>query len=190
MRRFLDSLLGRTRPVPPKAERLFAMSTAMVTLEAQLDLKPGDHAGIAFQAVESNYFTKMSVNLEELLKISTRDTGTKFTTETDRYNYRWINLQDPDFEDLVATIHVISETLIENGFGDQLLAALFRFTSAQGQAVYWIYNYKRGTFYPFVPSGNRTRDNAMELRLASAMERELPVEPELERWYPLWGIPF
>lgn len=33
------------------------------------------------------------------------------------------------------------------------------------------------------------RRNRAELYLRSAMEVELPIEPELERWYPLWGVP-
>ena len=56
--------------------------------------------------------------------------------------------------------------------------------------LYWIYNYKRGTFYPFVPAaGDQQRDNERELVLKAQIGTELPVEPELERWFPLWGIP-
>ncbi len=190
MRRWLDALLGRTRPVPSIIERLFAIATAEVTLETQLNLKPGDRAGITFRPVESAYFDRTAQELSGLLEISTRDTGTSYEVSTDSYGYRWIILRDPEFEDLVATIHVVSQTLTENGFGEQLLAAVFRFTTAEGKPIYWLYNYKRGTFYPFVPAGDRKRDNPLELRLASAMQRELPVEPELERWYPLWDIPF
>ncbi|HET7037843.1 MAG TPA: hypothetical protein VFI42_19375 [Thermomicrobiaceae bacterium] len=191
MRSFFDALLGRTRPEPPKIERLFAMSTAEVALESQLRLAPGDHAGITFRPVESAYFEQMSTDLQQLLQISAKDTGTEVKTLTDEYGYRWIVLADAQFEDLVATIHIISETLIEQQFGEQLLAAVFRFSTAEGRPVYWIYNYKRGMFYPFVPEGTgRKRDNAFELRLSSAMEKELPVETELERWYPIWDIPF
>ena len=28
-----------------------------------------------------------------------------------------------------------------------------------------------------------------ELQLKAQMSSELPIEPELERWFPLWGIP-
>ncbi|WP_423782934.1 PspA-associated protein PspAB [Ferrimicrobium acidiphilum] len=31
--------------------------------------------------------------------------------------------------------------------------------------VYWVYLYKRGTFYPFVPVGHERRDNERELSL-------------------------
>jgi hypothetical protein len=61
--------------------------------------------------------------------------------------------------------------------------------------MYWIYNYKRGTFFPFVPMVSTTdklrqRNNPEELRLAAAMDKELPMEPEKERWYPVWDLPF
>jgi hypothetical protein len=55
--------------------------------------------------------------------------------------------------------------------------------------LYLVYAYKRGAFYPFVPRGERGRDNAMELRLQAGLGRELPIEPELERWYPVWDAP-
>ena len=192
MRRFFDALLGRSQPAPSKIERLFAIATAQVALESQLNLRPEAQAGICFRPVESNYFDQVASELEDLLRISTRDTGTQYEIRTDEFRFRWVLLTDPEFEDLVATIHIVSQTLVEHQFGEQLLAAVFRFTAANGQAVYWLYSYKRGAFYPFVPqsAAERRRDNAMELRLSSAMSGELPIEPELERWYPMWGIPF
>ncbi len=190
MRQFFDSLLGRSRPAPSKIERLFAMSTAEVTLETQLNMKPDSHAGIVFRPVDSAYFDQASQDLTDLLKISTHDTGTTYEIRTDEFRFRWILLRDDQFEDLVATIHIISQTLVEEQFGEQLLSSVFRFDTSDGRATYWFYNYKRGAFYPFVPERGRKRDNALELRLSSAMEHELPIEKELERWYPMWDIPF
>jgi hypothetical protein len=70
-----------------------------------------------------------------------------------------------------------------------LLACVFRFDK-DGRPVYWIYGYKQAAWYPFVPSGSRQRDNSAELRLAAlARDEQLPVEPNLERWYALWGLP-
>ena len=73
----------------------------------------------------------------------------------------------------------------------QLLAALFAFEGrAADRTEYLVYGFKRGTFWPFVPSGKgQERDNAEEMRLKNELEGELPIEPELERWFPLWGIP-
>lgn len=191
MRQFLDSLFGRSRPAPSKIERLFAMSTAQISLVTQMNMTADSHAGIVFRPVDSAYFDQASQDLEDLLKISTKDTGTVYEVRTDEFRFRWILLRDPQFEDLVATIHIVSQTLVEHQFGEQLLSAVFRYDTSEGRPTYWFYNYKRGSFYPFVPEGrSRNRDNALELRLASAMEHELPIEKELERWYPMWDIPF
>ena len=58
------------------------------------------------------------------------------------------------------------------------------------EPLYVIYNFKRGTFYPFVPAGgDQQRDNERELVLKAQLSGELPIEPELSRWFPLWGIP-
>jgi len=55
--------------------------------------------------------------------------------------------------------------------------------------VYFLYNYKRGTFYPFVPAGGKSRDNERELRLKAQLSHEMPFEAELERWFPALGHP-
>jgi hypothetical protein len=71
-----------------------------------------------------------------------------------------------------------------------VLCAVFALRDARDKRIYWIYNYKRGAFYPFVPAGGaQQRDNERELRLKAQIGADLPVEAELERWFPLWGIP-
>lgn len=171
-------------------ERVFAMATAYITLETSMGLTPDDKAAITFRPVSSGYFEQATEELQQLLRLSTENTGATYRTETDRYGYDWIILEDSDFEDMVATIHVVSSTLIEHGFGDRLLAALFRFRDSRNRDIYWFYNFRRGSFYPFIPTGEQDRDNAEEMRLSSVMESELPMEKELERWYPMWDIPF
>ena len=53
-----------------------------------------------------------------------------------------------------------------------------------------LHEFKRGTFSPFVPAdGEQRRDNERELVLKAQMGAELPLESELQRWFPLWGIP-
>ena len=184
-----DVLLGRTRPQKSKIEKLFAMATAQVTLQVNLGLSSTSRAAICFRPVESSFFESAEGELRDILNIGTKETGTQYRLAKDSYGFQWVLLQDEQFEDLVASIHVVSQTLQEHGFGDQLLAAVFQFVDGNQQQVYWIYAYKRGAFYPFVPAGNKNRDNAYELRPRAVMEKELPIEPELERWFALWDIP-
>lgn len=189
----LDALFGRSKPVKSKSDQLFAMATASITLQTKLDLQAAGTAGIVFRPVESSYFRQAEEELKQLLDLSSKESSVRTRTETDNFGFRWIILDDPSFEDLVATIHMVSITLTEKGFSEQLLAAVFRLNQLdQGdRPVYWVYNYKRGSFYPFVPqSGAERRDNAAELHFASIMDGELPVEKAPEHWYALWGIPF
>jgi hypothetical protein len=185
----LDTLFGRTKPVKSKLEKLFAMSTAYVTLTVDQGLTASGRAGVTFRPIASSNFSSSARELKDLLALSGKETSTKIRISEDDFGYQWVVLEDAEFEDLVATIHMISLTLQEHGYSDQLLAAVFKFLDNR-QPVYWIYNFKRGTFYPFVPSGKgRERDNNKELRLRAVMEKEMPLEPELERWYPVWDSP-
>ncbi len=186
-----DVITGRRKlkqPVP--TDRVFAMSTAAVTLELELGLKSSGKAGIVFQPLATADFDQIVRDMEEVVRGTGEETGTAVTREDDSFGYRWMVLADRDFEDVVVGINAVSTALEAGGYGDRLLAAVFAFRDEAGKPVYWIYNYKRGAFYPFVPSGGeQQRDNERELRLRAQIGVELPVEPELERWFPLWGIP-
>jgi hypothetical protein len=53
-----------------------------------------------------------------------------------------------------------------------------------------VYGYKRGAFWPFVPTGeDQERDNAEELELKAKLEPELPVEQDLTRWFGVFDAP-
>ena len=186
----LSTLFGRSKLRKPNRERFFSIITAAVSLEGRTDIRPGEKAGIVFNPVESTFFQNLDSELRDLLRVSGHSTGTRFEIRDDSFGTRWVILDDRDFEDLVSTIHMISETIYEHGFADRLLAAVFGL-EYERRGAYWIYGYKRGSFYPFVLSGPGQRDNAAEMRLGAVMEEEkVPVEPSLEHWYSLWGIPF
>ena len=57
---------------------------------------------------------------------------------------------------------MVGGTFTAHGCGARLVAAVFRF-GCEGKKAYWIYNIKRGTFYPFVLASERDRDNAAEI---------------------------
>jgi hypothetical protein len=187
---FLDALLGGKRKLKlPARDRLFAMTTAQVTLETGLGLKHRNVAGIAFQSLATADFKEIVNDTKELLSGAAADTGTTVETKQDEFNYSWIILRDPDFEDLVVALNTVSSSLEGGGYGDRLLAAVFAFEE-DGRPLYFIYNFKRGMYYPFVPAGGaQKRNTERELQLKAQIGAELPIEPELERWFPLWEIP-
>ncbi len=183
---FLDALLGKSKLPKPKPDRLFAMSTAYVTLNTNLNLK-AEGAGICFKPVEASRFATAEVELRELLQQSFKETNTQYSIKNDSFGYTWVVLNDPEFEGLVSTLYMVSETLAEGGFGEQLLCAVFKFRNES--EVFWIYNFKQASFYPFAPLPDKKRNSSYEFRLRSIMEKEMPIEKEAERWYPLWDIP-
>jgi hypothetical protein len=187
---FLDVLRGKRKLAQPAPDRLFAMSTAYVTMEMTLELKTAGRAAIVFQPLATADFEQIVRDMEEVVRGTGSDTGTTVRRTDDEFGYRWMILEDPDFDDLVVGVNAVSSALQGGGYGERILCAVFAFRDAQDRPVYWIYNYKRGTFYPFVPAtGAQRRDNERELRLKAQIGADLPVEPELERWFPLWGIP-
>jgi hypothetical protein len=185
-----DLLFGRKRLKGAKLDKLFALSTAHVTLRAELDLRSAGVAAVVFKPLSASEFARAERELDELLGVVARDSGSEVRRRSDAYGFQWLVVRDPDFEDLVATAHLVSSELQARGFGEQLLAALFRFRDAEEREVNFVYGYKRGAFWPFVPTGDgQERDNARELRLKSELERELPIEPDLSRWLALYDAP-
>jgi hypothetical protein len=185
-----DVLRGKRELKKPAADRLFAMATAYVELEGSLGLKTTGSAAIVFQALDTADFATLVKDMQELVSAAAAEAGTKVEASEDSFGYRWMILRDTDFEDLVTGVNAISGELEAGGYGERILAAVFPFEDESARRVYWIYNYKRGAFYPFVPAaGEQQRDNERELRLKAQIGPELPLEPELERWFPLWDIP-
>jgi hypothetical protein len=186
---FLDVLTGRRKMKGPAPDRVFAMATAGPVLEMSMGLTPG-RAAIVFQPLATQDFDQIVADMEELLKGTGEDLGTTIEKQDDKFGYRWMILTDSDFEDLVVGVNGVSTAIQAGGYGERVLAAVFAFRDSKDQPVYWIYNYKRGAFYPFVPSGGeQQRDSERELQLQAQIGAELPVEAELERWFPLWDIP-
>jgi hypothetical protein len=185
----LDVLTGKRKLAKPAPDRLFAMSTAYVTLETGLEIVTRGTAAIVFQSLATADFSSIVEDMEAVVRATASDSATKVETSQDSYDFSWFVMRGQDFDDLVVGINAVSTALEAGGYGDRVLCAVFAFQDARGHPLYWIYNYKRGAFYPFVPSGPQRRDNERELVLKAQIGSELPVESELQRWFPLWGIP-
>jgi PspAB-like protein len=184
-----DVLLGRKKLAKPAQERLFALTTAAVTLDVELGLKTGGAGGICFKPLSAGEFVRVESDIEQLLDSVAAASGSKLERRDDTFGYSWVVVRDPQLEDQVTAVHAVAQGLEEQGFGEQLLAALFKFDGGKNP-VYFVYGYKRGAFWPFVPTGkDQERDNAEELELKAKLDGELPIEPDLSRWFGLFGAP-
>jgi hypothetical protein len=203
-----DTLLGRTKPVRANLDALFALPSAAVTLETSIGLVPSGKAGVCWKPPAGRPAEDVQREIAQLLDIpddGRADPGAsptaggaagtdRLTTAEDSFGYRWLLLDDPDVESLVTRIHVINATLTDDGWGPQLLCSVFGLVpgpeaDADTRPVFLVYLYKRGTFYPFAPDAQDHRDSEFELRIRSVLGKDLPTEPDLSRWFPLWDMP-
>ncbi|WP_418285413.1 PspA-associated protein PspAB [Halorubrum sp. DTA46] len=172
-----------TRDADP--EDLFGMSTAYMTMEAELGYDNCGEAALCFSGVDSTQFDEAVETVEAILEAGEVDTGTGFHRHEDAHGYQWFVLEDDDPEDLVTSIHFAADQFIEEGFGSRLLAAVFGFEGSDGDA-YWIYSFRRGAYYPFAPKGTSDRNQRVEFKLQSVLDGELGIEDDESYWYPLW----
>ncbi|MFC5753999.1 PspA-associated protein PspAB [Actinomadura rugatobispora] len=187
---FLDALLGRSKPVKPDLDRLFALPTAAVTLEAATAFTPTGLGSVCFRAAEGGAFARLQRDVQELLDA---DEGPRVELSNDSYGYTWLLARhSPDeLPALVTDLHAVNASLESAGFGPHLLCSLAGFRGPDGRGLALVYLYKRGTFYPFapLPGGVERRDNALELQVRGAVGADLPFEEDLGRWFPVWGAP-
>jgi hypothetical protein len=189
---FLDTLFGRRETVKQvRPDRLFALTTAALDLETAHGLVTTGEAAIVFQPLATGDFTQIAEDAEAVLRGAGEETGTTVVRRDDEFGYRWMVLQDPDVDDQVVGVNAVMESLQAGGYADRVLCAVFALRGTEGQTVHLVYLAKRGTWYPFVPQPGaaKERNREREMQLRAILEPLMPIEPELNRWYPLWGAP-
>src|SRR5213596_1078319 len=122
-----DVLLGKKKLAGPARERLFALTTAAVTLDTELGLRSAGAGGVVFKPLSAGEFVRAENELQELLDGVATEYGSRLSRKSDDFGYEWIVVDDRDLEDQVTTVHAVAQGLNERGFGGQLLAAAFKF---------------------------------------------------------------
>jgi hypothetical protein len=183
-------MFGRTKQAAPNLDNLFALSTAALTLQSELDLVSSGEAGLCFKAGSGESSLLTDDDIKQLLDFD--EATNKVTFTKDDLGFEWLIVHDPDFEALVTRIHSADTSMVEHGLGPRLLCAVFGFVpkTLPGEgSVRLVYLMKQGTFYPFAPTGPSQRNNELELRVRSFLSTDLPIEKDLSRWMALWNVP-
>ncbi len=180
----LDAMLGRTKVPKANLDDLFALPSAALTLEAAAGLRPTGTGSVCFRAAQGGAFATTQTEIEQLLGAS----GPKPEKVTDSYGFTWLVSRRDDVGELVTELHAINSSLVDAQFGNALLCSVLGF-AGNGRRVGLVYLFKRGTFYPFAPLPGEKRDNPLELEVRGVLAGELRIEPELDRWFPVWGAP-
>jgi hypothetical protein len=183
-----DTLTGRSKPVQANLDALFSLPAAAVTLQTSTSFTPTGVGSVCFRAAEGPAFAQATRDLVELLD---NDDDPDVEQSTDSFGFTWlVARQAPDdLAALVTDLHTVNTSLEAQGFGPGLLCSLVAFTDTAGRRLALVYLYKQGTFYPFAPQGSQSRDNLLELQVRDLLSGDLRIEPQLNRWMPLWGAP-
>ena len=186
---FLDALLGRRRVKGPDLDALFAIPSAALTLEVSAGLRSTGSVGVCYRDPEGAPFDQLEADITAMLQAS----SPRLTR--DSHGYTWIVLNaaegSTDLGGLVTDLHAVTTTLQMEGFGPNILCDLVPFRAADGRVLALVYLPKRGTFYPFAPQPGtgQKRDNALELQVRGVIGGELPIEPDVTRWFAVWDAP-
>lgn len=129
---FLDALLGRSKPVRPDLDQLFAVPSAAITLQAGVDLVPTGMGSVCFASVEGGAFKQLQRDVRALLDADRERGGVPVEFSQDEYGYTWLLARHApdDLSSLVNDLHAVNTLLSEGGFGPQLLCSLVGFRSA------------------------------------------------------------
>jgi hypothetical protein len=193
-----DSILGRSKPARPDLDQLFALPSAALSLDAALGFTPTGAGSVAFRAPEGRAFADVQAEVQQLLEAGQ---GPKVEAVVDSFGYTWLvcRTDPPDAAALVTDLHAVNSTLQDSGFGPTLLCSLVSFADDAGRRLGLVYLFKQGTFYPFAPAGGsgttidgavpQRRDNLLEIQVRDLLEGDLRIEPEVSRWFAVWGAP-
>lgn len=184
-----DTLTGRTKPKMANLDALFLVPSAAITLQTAAGLTPTGAGSVCYRAAAGAGFAQTQGDMVALLEGSLDAPSVELSN--DDFGFSWLQVRrDPsDTSGLCTDLHGVNTTLEAQGFGPGLLCSLVPFTDATGRHVGLVYLYKKGTFYPFAPTGPQTRDNLLEMQVRDTLAAELPMEKELSGWMALWGAP-
>jgi hypothetical protein len=189
-----DVIRGQRRPKGPDLDHLFSVPGAAITLQTALGIRPTGVGAVCFRAAEGAAATSTQDAAEALIESTDptgRATGPQVERSVDGYGFTWFVVRgsSEDVEGLVTDLHAVNSELEAQGFASGLLCSLVGFVAPSGRHVGLVYLYKRGTFYPFAPTGPQSRDTLLERQVRDALSSDLQIEPDLARWMPLWSAP-
>jgi hypothetical protein len=178
------------------SDLIFSLSSSHITLDTKIGLVTTGRCALVIKTNSGQYFREMEHEVKRFLDVMEREESSAFhlhyDTITDYQDYLWIVLYGKRIEDLLAGLTAVGDLVVERGFSNQMLAAVFQFYNERdNKSSFLIYDYKWNKFYPFVPVSHKrkTRDAIEEMRIMETIVDEMPFEKDKDLWHPLWNLP-
>ncbi len=184
-----DAMRGRTRPRRNDLDALFLVPSAAITLETALGFAPTGSGSVCYRSASGAAFAQTQQDVVALIRDDAD--APDVTVSQDDFGFTWLVVAGDatDMSGLCTDLHAVNTTLELNGFEGGLLCSMVPFANAAGQRFGLTYLYKSGTFYAFAPSGEQSRDTLLELSVRDLLGKELPMEPDVQRWLAVWKAP-
>ncbi len=184
-----EAMRARTQPKRNNLDALFHVPSAAITLQTALGFEPTGAGSVCYRSAAGAAFAQTQADVLALIRDDAEAPDVEVTQ--DDFGFTWLVVagDKDDVAGLCTDLHAVNTTLELNGFDSGLLCSMVPFANASGQRFGLTYLYKQGTFYPFAPSGEQTRDTLLELSVRDLLGGELPMEPDLQRWLAVWKAP-
>ena len=181
-------LSGRSFAPRPNLDSLFALPGAAITLQTAMGLLPTGAAAVCYRSAEG---LAASATVTDAVGLIGAADGPEVQQSVDSFGFTWLVVQGnpEDMGALITDLHAINTSLESQGFAEGLLCSMVGFADASGRKASLVYLYKQGTFYPFAPTGPQSRDSLLERQIRDAVASDLRIEPDQQRWLPVWGAP-
>ena len=188
---FLDTLLGRTKPVQPKLDDLFCAPVCSDNAGGGSGFHPDGRLCLLFRPVEGGRLADVQKDVPDLLDMSAGQEGAPFVeVSKDDYGFTWVvdSRMSSEIDALVTDLHAVNSALVDNGFGPQppiVHPGLPRRGGTPGPDLPVQAGHASTLFAPLA---YEKRDNALELQVKGAIPVPEPeVEQDLGRWFPVWA---
>jgi hypothetical protein len=179
------------------SDLIFSLSSSHITLDTKMGLVTTGRCALLIKTNSGQYFRELEQEVKRFLDAMEREESSAidlhYDTITDYSGHLWIILYGKKIEDLLVGLTAVGDLVIERGFSNQILAAVFQFYNERdnNQSSFLVYDYKWNKFYPFVPVSHKrkTRNTTEEVRIMETMACEMPFEKDKALWSPLWNLP-
>jgi hypothetical protein len=177
-------------------QAMLSMGGVAERLEKQLDTVTTREAAVLVRPTDDQSATQTRAEMERALTGMDR-TLFRFDVTMDDSGYGWAIVKGAVLGDVAAGINQMGEVFTASGLGERVMAAIFPFmwhdsVHQRDHKIYWLYQPRVRGFTPFVPDGdpgNEQRDHDLEIRMETAIRRDLPTYRDTSEWYPIWGMP-
>ena len=179
-----------TKPVRANLDALFALPTAALTLQSAGGLVTSGHAGVCWKPPPGQGAADAQKEISELV-------GEGFGHAQDSFDYGWLLArrprprragdQDPHGQLDAAGQRLGAPAAVLGRSASSPVPTRPATPGPSGSST-------SSSAAPSIPSPRSTRekerrDTELELRIRTMVGADLPVEPDLTRWFPLWDMP-